>query len=73
MSVCSCVASVRPGAKGTSTSKPASLAAFSTAAQPPSTIRSASEIRVPPVGLRRELLLDRLQRGQDLRQPRGAR
>ena len=47
-SVCSCEASVRPGAKGTVTSYPARLAASSTAAQPPRTIRSASETRFPP-------------------------
>ena len=39
---------MRPGVKGTFTSKPASFAAFSTAAQPPSTIRSASETFLPP-------------------------
>ena len=41
---------MRPGVNGTCTSKPASFAAFSTAAQPPSTIRSASEICVRPPG-----------------------
>ena len=46
-SVCSCVASVRPGRNGTVTSCPASLAAFSTAAQPPRTIRSASDTFLP--------------------------
>ena len=34
---------MRPGVNGTCTSKPPSFAAFSTAAHPPSTIRSASE------------------------------
>ena len=47
-SVCSCEASVRPGVKGTFTSWPAFFAAASTAAQPPSTIRSASETFLPP-------------------------
>ena len=42
-SVCSCEASVRPGEKGTFTSCPAFFAASSTAAEPPRTIRSASE------------------------------
>ena len=37
-----------PGVKGTATSVPASLAAFSTPAAPASTIRSASEIFLPP-------------------------
>ena len=40
---------MRPGAKGTVTSMPAFLAACSTAAQPPRTIRSASETRLAPV------------------------
>ena len=39
---------MRPGANGTVTSTPAFFAAFSTAAQPPSTIRSASETFLPP-------------------------
>jgi len=39
---------MRPGANGTATSTPACFAACSTAALPPSTIRSASEIRLPP-------------------------
>ena len=39
---------MRPGANGTVTSCPASFAACSTAAQPPSTIRSASETFFPP-------------------------
>ena len=39
---------MRPGVNGTFTSCPASFAAFSTAAQPPSTIRSASETFLPP-------------------------
>jgi hypothetical protein len=39
---------MRPGEKGTLTSWPAFLAAASTAAQPPSTIRSASETFLPP-------------------------
>ena len=46
---------MRPGVKGTFTSTPASFAAFSTAAQPPSTIRSASETFLA------EVLLDRLE------------
>src|SRR5437762_12013582 len=49
-SVCSCDASMRPGVNGTFTSMPASLAAFSIPAQPPRTIRSASEIFLPPAG-----------------------
>ena len=47
-SVCSCEASMRPGVNGTETSCPAFFAAFSTAAQPPSTIKSASETFLPP-------------------------
>ena len=47
-SVCSCDASVRPGVKGTVTSWPAFFAACSTPAQPPRTIRSASETFFPP-------------------------
>ena len=39
---------MRPGANGTVTSCPASCAAFSTAAHPPRTIRSASETFLPP-------------------------
>ena len=39
---------MRPGANGTVTSWPALFAACSTAAQPPSTIRSASETFLPP-------------------------
>ena len=39
---------MRPGANGTVTSWPASVAACSTAAQPPRTIRSASETFFPP-------------------------
>ena len=39
---------MRPGAKGTSTSCPAFFAACSTAAHPPSTIRSARETCFPP-------------------------
>ncbi len=39
---------MRPGVKGTVTSWPAFFAAFSMAAQPPSTIRSASETCLPP-------------------------
>ena len=39
---------MRPGANGTVMSCPASFAACSTAAQPPRTIRSASETFVPP-------------------------
>jgi hypothetical protein len=41
-SVCACVASPRPGAKGTSPSKPAALAACSMPTLPPSTITSAT-------------------------------
>ena len=48
MSVCSGVASVRPGAKGTSIGVPASRAAFSMAAAPPSTITSANETFLLP-------------------------
>ena len=47
-SVCSCDASMRPGVKGTLTGCPASFAAFSMAASPPRTIRSASETFLPP-------------------------
>ena len=47
-SVCACDASVRPGTKGTVTSCPACFAAASMAAPPASTIRSASEILLPP-------------------------
>ena len=61
-SVCSCEASVRPGANGTVTSCPASFAACSTAAQPPRTIRSASETLLPPDWDAVEVLLD-LPRG----------
>ena len=39
---------MRPGVKGTETSCPAFFAACSTPAQPASTIRSASEICLPP-------------------------
>ena len=39
---------MRPGEKGTFTSWPAFFAAASTAAQPPRTIRSASETFLPP-------------------------
>jgi len=39
---------MRPGVKGTFTSRPASFAAFSTAALPPRTIRSASETFFSP-------------------------
>src|SRR5262249_52210908 len=42
---------MRPGVKGTFTSTPPSLAAFSTAAQPPRTIRSASETFLPPLAV----------------------
>jgi hypothetical protein len=67
-SVCSCEASVRPGAKGTLTSWPAFFAASSTAALPPRTMRSASETFLPP-GLPLEpveVLLDRFERLKDL-------
>ncbi|SQA02555.1 Uncharacterised protein [Serratia marcescens] len=47
-SVCSCEASMRPGANGTVRAKPAFFAACSTPAAPASTIRSASETRLPP-------------------------
>ena len=40
---------MRPGVKGTLTSWPPSFAAFSIAAPPPSTIRSASETFLPPL------------------------
>ena len=40
---------MRPGVNGTVDVAPASLAAFSIAATPPSTIRSASETFLPPV------------------------
>ena len=40
---------MRPGVKGTFTSCPAAFAAFSTAAQPPRTIKSASDTFFPPV------------------------
>ena len=46
--MCSCDASMRPGVNGTVTLWPALFAARSTPAQPPSTIRSASEIFLPP-------------------------
>src|SRR5262252_8360536 len=39
---------MRPGVKGTFTPTPASFAAFSTAAQPARTMRSASETFLPP-------------------------
>ena len=39
---------MRPGENGTLTAWPAFFAASSTAAQPPSTIRSASDTRLPP-------------------------
>ena len=45
---------VRPaGGEGTSTSRPASFAAFSIAAEPPSTMRSASETFLPRSARRR--------------------
>ncbi len=40
---------MRPGVKGIATAKPALRAACSTAAQPASTIKSASETCLPPV------------------------
>ena len=40
---------MRPGEKGTFTACPAAFAAFSIAAPPPSTIRSASETLFPLV------------------------
>ena len=49
---------MRPGAKGTFTSWPAFFAAASTAAQPASTIRSASETFLPAGFRTIELLLD---------------
>ena len=66
-SVCSCDASMRPGVNGTFTSTPAAFAAFSTAAQPPRTIRSASETFLP-LGRVVERLLDRFELLQHLRQ-----
>jgi len=39
---------MRPGVKGTLTGAPPPRAAVSIAAAPPSTIRSASETRLPP-------------------------
>ena len=42
-SVCACEASVRPGVNGTETLTPAFFAAFSIAATPPRTMRSAIE------------------------------
>lgn len=48
-SVCSCDASVRPGVKGTVMLWPAAFAAFSMAAQPPSTTRSAKDTLMFPV------------------------
>ena len=70
MSVCSCVASVRPGANGTVTSSPASFAAFSIAAQPARTMTSASETFFPP-DCSLEVLLDAFEHRQHLRQLRG--
>ena len=43
---------MRPGENGTVIVVPACFAAASTAAQPPSTIRSASETFLPPAGRR---------------------
>ena len=40
---------MRPGVKGTFTLTPAAFAAFSTAAKPPRTIRSAIETFLPPL------------------------
>ena len=40
---------MRPGVKGTTIVCPAAFAACSTAAQPPRTIRSASETFLPPL------------------------
>ena len=62
---------MRPGVKGTFTSCPASLAAFSIAAPPPSTIRSASETFFPPDCRGVERLLDSFERLEDLRQLSG--
>ena len=59
---------MRPGEKGTFTSWPAFFAAASTAAQPPSTIRSASETFLPPRLRAVELLLDRFELRQHLGQ-----
>jgi hypothetical protein len=56
------VASVRPGWNGTVASKPASQAAFSTAAEPASTIRSASEICAPPPELNSRWMPSRVLR-----------
>ena len=55
---------MRPGVNGTFTSMPASFAACSIAAQPPRTIRSASETFLPP--LRALNLLDRFELLQHL-------
>ena len=57
---------MRPGVKGTDTSCPALFAACSTAAQPPSTITSASEIFFPPVCASLKLDLDLLEDLQHL-------
>ncbi len=59
---------MRPGTNGTVMSWPASFAACSTAAQPPRTIRSASETFVPPDCERVEVLLDLLEGLQHLAQ-----
>jgi hypothetical protein len=58
---------VRPGVNGTVTSWPAFFAACSTPAQPPSTIRSASETFLPPAA-RVEVGLDAFERREHLRQ-----
>ena len=50
-SVISWVASVRPALKPTFISYPATLAAFSTAAEPPNTIKSAKDTFLLPVCL----------------------
>ena len=63
------MASVRPGANGTVISTPASRAAFSTAAHPPSTIRSASETFFPPDS---KSCLDPLEDGQHRGQASGS-
>ena len=59
---------MRPGVKGTETSWPAFFAAFSTPAQPASTIRSASETFLPPDCGAVERALDAFESLQHLRQ-----
>ena len=59
---------MRPGVKGTVTSCPAFFAAFSTPAQPASTIRSASETFLPPDCGAVERTLDAFESLQHFRQ-----